>query len=221
VIGGQVRGAKEGGYQIGAILGNHRSMGAPPPTIRLATERDQDAITALLDAAAAWLRTKGTDQWAKPWRTEEDRRERIARDLRAGKTWIMEDGDVAVATFTADRQHDNQEIPVWPERSRDEPAVYVCRLTVHRGYAGAGIGGELLNWIGLTARRSFGARWIRVDVWTTNAGLRSYYQDRGFEFYAESVDPGYPSGALFQKPTEGLKLTEPPLFLVAEPGQHG
>lgn len=196
-------------------------MGDPPPTIRLATERDQKAITDLLDAAAAWLRTKGTDQWATPWRNEADRRARISRGLRASKTWIMEDDGVPIATFTADRQHDHPEIPVWPERSRGESAVYVCRLTVHRDYAGAGLGAELLNWIGLTARRRYGAQWIRVDVRTTNTALRAYYQDQGFEFYADSADPSYPSGALFQKPTKGIELTEPPLFHVAEPGEPG
>lgn len=221
MIGQPARGAKGCRYQISPILGNDRSMGAPPPTARLATDRDQDAVTTLLDSAAAWLRAKGTDQWAKPWRTEEDRRERIARDLRAGKTWIVADGDIPVATFTADRHHDHQEIPVWPERSQREPAVYVCRLTVHRSYAGAGLGAELLNWIGLTAQRRYGAKWIRVDVWTSNDKLRTWYQDHGFEFYADSAVPDYPSGALFQKPTGGIKLTEPPLFHVAEPGEPG
>jgi ribosomal protein S18 acetylase RimI-like enzyme len=196
-------------------------MGEPPPTVRLATKSDQDAVTTLLDAAAAWLRSKGTDQWAKPWRTEEDRRDRISRDLLAGKTWLMEDGELPVATFTASRQHDHQEVPVWPEQSRQEPAVYVCRLTVHRDYGGAGLGAELLNWIGLTARRRYGARWIRVDVWTSNTQLRAYYQDRGFEFYADSAVADYPSGALFQKPTEGIKLTEPPLFHRAGRGEPG
>ena len=82
-IGGPARDAEDGGYQIVPLLGNHRGMGEPPLTVRLATERDQAAIIALLDAAATWLRTQSTNQWAKPWRTEEDRRTRISRDLLA------------------------------------------------------------------------------------------------------------------------------------------
>jgi len=196
-------------------------MGQPPPTVRLATERDQDAITELLDAAATWLRDKETDQWAKPWRTEEDRRARISRDVQAGKTWIVLDGAVPVATFTADREHNHQEIPVWPAWTRQEPAVYVCRLTVHRSHAGRGLGAALLDWIGVQARRRYGAEWIRVDVWTTNHELRAYYQRTGFRFCADSDDPGYPSGALFQKPTDGIELDEPALFHVEEPGEPG
>jgi GNAT superfamily N-acetyltransferase len=196
-------------------------MGEPPPTVRLATERDQTAIIALLDEAAAWLRTKDTDQWARPWRTEEDRRARISRDLRAGKTWIVYDGDAPVATFTAGHEHNHQEIPVWPECARHQPAVYVCRLTVHRSHAGRGLGAALLDWIGMQARQRYGAKWIRVDVWTTNDDLRAYYLRQGFQLYADSADPGYPSGALFQKPTDGIEPDGPALFHVEEPGRAG
>jgi ribosomal protein S18 acetylase RimI-like enzyme len=203
----------------GTELSKHRGMSAPPLTLRLATKRDMGVIIHLLDEAAAWLRTKDTDQWAKPWRTEEDRRARISRDLRAGKTWIVHDGPTLVATFTADRGHNHQEIPVWPEWARQQLAVYVCRLSVHRSYAGHGLGAALLGWIGLQARQRYGAEWIRVDVWTTNDGLRSYYQRLGFQFCADSDDPGYPSGALFQKSTDYIELSEPALFHAEESGE--
>jgi GNAT superfamily N-acetyltransferase len=196
-------------------------MGDPPPTVRLATERDEVAVITLLDEAIAWLRTKDTDQWAKPWRTEEDRRARISRDLQAGKTWIVLNGDSPIATFTADRQHNHPEIPVWPAWTREQPAVYVCRLTVRRSHAGHGLGAALLEWIGLQARQGYGAEWIRVDVWTSNDELRGYYQRTGFEHYADSEDPEYPSGALFQKPTDGIELDEPALFHAEEPAELG
>jgi hypothetical protein len=54
-------------------------------------EDDHDAIVGLIDAAASWLRAKDTDQWAQPWRSEEDRSNRIRRDLTAGKTWLLRD----------------------------------------------------------------------------------------------------------------------------------
>ncbi len=196
-------------------------MAEAPLTVRLATERDQEAIISLLDEAAAWLRTQETDQWARPWRNEQDRRNRIRRDLRAGKTWILEDGHWPVATFTADREHNHQEMPVWPERSRGDQAVYVCRLTVRQSHAGQKLGAELLNWIGLSFRERYGTEWIRVNVWTTNHELQDYYKDQGFEFHAESQDPSYPSGALFQKATAGIELAVPALFQVPGPGEAG
>ncbi len=97
----------------------------------------------------------------------------------------------------------------------------MCRLTVDRSHSGHGFGAALLDWIGLAARRRYGAEWIRVDVWSTNDKLRRYYERQGFEFYDDSVDPSYPSGALFQKPTGAIEPAEPALFRVEGPGELG
>jgi len=104
---------------------------------------------------------------------------------------------------------------VWPEENGREPAVYVRRITVRRNreYAGRGLGGQLLDWAGLRANRDYGARWIRVDVWTTNLGLHDYYRRQGFQFSGLCPIPGYPSAALFQKPVNEIKFPEAPLFL--------
>ena len=63
-------------------------MEAPLPSLRRATESDWDIIIQLIDGAAEWLQTKNTDQWRQPWPSAEDRKHRILRDLRAGRTWI-------------------------------------------------------------------------------------------------------------------------------------
>lgn len=163
-----------------------------------AGEQDHDDIIGLIDAAADWLRrTKDTDQWAQPWRNEEDRSNRILRDLRAGRTWMLRHGRSAIGTITADPE----DYPVWPPQRQREPAVYVRRLVVSRAYAGLRLGADLLDWAGLTGRRRYGAQWIRVDVWRTNKELHAYYERQGFVFYGMSHDPDYPSGALFQKAT--------------------
>ncbi|MFI5064595.1 MAG: GNAT family N-acetyltransferase [Streptosporangiales bacterium] len=194
-------------------------MAEPPLTLRPATERDRDAIIYLLDEAPAWLRSMNTDQWAKPWRTEDDRRERVTRDLRAGKTWIVEDTSMPVATFTADREHNHQEIPVWPRWAQRERAVYVCRLAVRHSYSGRQLGAALLDWIALTARERDGARYIRVDVWSTNRQLQSYYERLGFKLHSHSRFADYPSGALYQKPTRDIVPQHPPMFRVLDAGE--
>jgi ribosomal protein S18 acetylase RimI-like enzyme len=191
-------------------------MGEHPLILRPATLRDQGSIIRLIDEAAAWLRTKETDQWAKPWRNEEDRRERITRDLQAGKTWILLDDEAPVATLTADMHHDHQEMAVWPPRTRQDIAVYVCRLVVSRNYARKHLGAALLDWAGLSAREQEGAQWIRVDVWTSNFELHAYYRRQGFQLYDYSEDDEYPSGALFQKPTEFIHPGEHPMFRVQD-----
>jgi GNAT superfamily N-acetyltransferase len=179
-------------------------MGESSLTLRRATEHDQNLIVGLIDGAAEWLRTKNTDQWAQPWPSLDDRSHRILRDLRAGRTWIAWDDGSPIATITADSQ-DNS---IWPQHARRDQAVYVCRLVVSRTHAGRGIGAELLDWAGMRGLRHHDARWIRVDVWTTNRALHAYYQQQGFEFYGfcEQAD-NYPSAALFQKSTAIIRPT--------------
>jgi ribosomal protein S18 acetylase RimI-like enzyme len=66
----------------------------------------------------------------------------------------------------------------------------------------------LLNWAANRAVRSYGARWVRVDVWTTNKELHDYYQRQGFTLVRIRNDLEYPSGALFQRPTTELPAVE-------------
>lgn len=195
-------------YQNPPFWAEHEDMGELSPTLQCATERDHDVIVRLIDAAAEWLRTKNTDQWAQPWPSVEDRNHRIRRDLRSGKTWIAWDGGAPAATITAD----STDSPIWPVETLRDRAVYVCRLVVSRGHAGLGLGAALLDWAGLRAMQLHGARWVRVDVWTTNKALHGYYRRQGFEFCGLSKEiDHYPSAALFQKATDNIKQAGRPL----------
>jgi ribosomal protein S18 acetylase RimI-like enzyme len=186
-------------------------MGESPFALCRAHEDDHDAIIGLIDAAAEWLRTKNTDQWAQPWPSGEDRSHRILRDLIAAKTWIAWQGGTPAATITADRAVN----PIWPAETQRDPAVYVCRLVINRVFARQGLGAALLDWAGLAAQRCYGARWIRVDVWTTNTALHAYYKQLGFRFCGFSERfASYPSAALFQKETSGIQPPGQALFRI-------
>jgi hypothetical protein len=93
--------------------------------------------------------------------------------------------------------------------------VYIRRLVVSRDrqYAGLGLGAQLLDWAGLRASLEYSARWVRVDVWTTNTKLHDYYRHQGFGFcgFCEWI-ADYPSAALFQKPIDEINPIENPLF---------
>lgn len=162
-----------------------------------ATGDHLDAIIGLVEEAAAWLRGKDTDQWAQPWPSREARDWRIRTDLSAGKTWIAWHASGPAATITAERAPDQKLRADWDA----QPATYVRRLVVSRRFAGRGLGSELLNWAGRRAARRYGARWIRIDVWTTNNALHKYYEDQGFTRAGFCSDPDYPSGVLLQKAT--------------------
>lgn len=169
-----------------------------PIMLRRATADDLEVAIRLIEEAADWLRGIGTDQWSRPWPNRADRDSRILASLRQGKTWIGWDHDVPAATITADPQAD----PYWPDDLRRDPAVYVHRLVVGGPYKGVGLGAELLDWAGRTARRDHNAQWVRVNAWTTNLRLHAYYRRQGFVPCGLHPDDGYPSAARFQKPTK-------------------
>jgi GNAT superfamily N-acetyltransferase len=181
----------------------------PLLVLRRAGAADFEAVRSLLKEASRWLGTKNTDQWTVPWPDENGRNANIKRAIRAGRTWIVLDGDGRpAATLTTSPNHHG----IWPEKNGREPAVYVRRITVSRRYSGLGLGSQLLDWAGLRANLDYGARWVRVDVWTTNIELHDYYRDRGFRYCGLCDISGYPSAALFQKPVDEIKPPDAPLF---------
>ncbi|WP_020579870.1 GNAT family N-acetyltransferase [Actinopolymorpha alba] len=161
--------------------------------------------------ASEWLAEIGIDQWRQPWPTHEAMAERCAASIRAGETWMVRDDEGATAaTVTLDTYADPQ---LWTTRERAEPAMYVHRLIVRRGWAG--LGTRILNWASAKAARQ-GNDWIRIDVRTDNTPLHDYYQRNGFQ-HVRTLHSDYPSGALFQRPT---KLAAPKRSApLAEPTQ--
>jgi hypothetical protein len=195
----------------------------PPMLIEQAKTKHLDTVVDLVDEARTWLRDyKETDQWAEPWPTRKERDARILKGLQNGKTWIVWDGNTAAATVTIATAYNPA---VWsePECTCDltERAVYVHRLITARKYAGCGLGEEPTDWAGLRGRRKNRARWIRIDVWSSNTALHEYYTKRGFHPCGACIDPAYPSGALFQKSVSAIRKRGFPLFAEASelPGQ--
>lgn len=184
-------------------------MGQLRLVLRRAGAEDFAAVHSLLTEASRWLQEKkSTDQWAAPWPDANGRNERIAGAIGAGRTWIAWDGARAAATLTTS-PNDHE---IWPEARAREPAVYVRRIVVSRDFSGRGLGAQLLDWAGLRASRAYGALWVRVDVWTTNAELHEYYRTQGFGYCGLSPITGYPSAALFQKRIAEIGPPRIPLF---------
>jgi GNAT superfamily N-acetyltransferase len=174
--------------------------------LRRATAGDLNEVRWLVHQAADWLtESKGTDQWARPWPSREARDRRLLAGLRHGRTWIVWDGHVPAATVTITTRPNTA---VWSQPADgcnlSERAVYAHRLVTARNYAGRGLGAELIDWAGMRGWRLYGARWIRIDVWTSNTALHNYYEARGFKRCGRCADPEYPSGALFQKPVAAI-----------------
>ena len=175
--------------------------------LRLANEDDLDGAENLTASVCAWLRSKGTDQWQRPGPDDDGRVTRVRAALAAGKTWVLVDGRTRIAMITVDWQAVTPGLPVlWNEDERAEPAAYDHRMAVLRdpAYAGHGLGVRLLDWTGRLAAEAYGARYVRLDAWTSNSGLHRYYKDIGFDMKRtyEEEEINCPSGAMFEKPLD-------------------
>lgn len=162
-----------------------------------ATAVDVSLLLEIRRESVDWLSTRNTDQWASDFPDEETMLVGFAADTMNGHAWLIDDDDaVTVATVTLDAA---AQPAIWTPEEATEPARYVHRLTVRRVAAGQGLGSELLDWCGNRAYEE-GARWLRLDAWTTNHALHDYYRSQGFEHLRTVERADYPSGALFQRP---------------------
>jgi GNAT superfamily N-acetyltransferase len=172
--------------------------------IRLARPDELEDVLGLIDHAAGWLRTaKNTKQWATPWPSVDDREKRVYEALLDQETWLLFDRHLPIGTVSIKligQEH------LWTAEEREIEAVYLHRLVIDRGYAGIGLGAELIDWAGRKgASQQKNAELIRIDVWTDNDELHDYYRGQGFQDVAVRQTPDRtPSGALFQRP---LSLT--------------
>ncbi|MEU2559401.1 GNAT family N-acetyltransferase [Streptomyces longispororuber] len=136
-----------------------------------AQEQDLPKLLAFRREAAAWLSRLGSDQWQRPYPAD-----KLLATIEAGAVFMLRDGHVTAGTITLTPE---AEAGLWSEEELSEPSMFVTKLTVAREYAGQNLGGRLLDWAGDRAFRA-GARWLRLDAWTTNERLQRYYLAQGF-----------------------------------------
>ena len=187
-------------------------------SIRCAVRRDQPAVLELIDEAKLWLPSKYADQWSKDWADQKGRKrsERVQASLAQGTTWIVtvthEKQIYAVATVTIEPKAN----PLVWDRPGDlhDSAVYLSRLVVARRFAGQRIGAAMLNWACDHARHRYRAELVRIDVWTRNFALHSYYRAQGFRWQEHCRDTSYPSRARFQRSTSRHVRRTPRLLTV-------
>ncbi|WP_432025230.1 GNAT family N-acetyltransferase [Streptomyces sp. 1222.5] len=129
-------------------------------------------LLAFREEAAAWLSRLGTDQWQRPYPAD-----KLLATIDAGVVFMVRDGATTAATITLTPEAEDG---LWTEAELQEPSLFINKLTVARTHAGQDVGGRLLDWAGDRACRA-GAKWLRLDAWTTNTALQEYYLRQGFE----------------------------------------
>lgn len=137
-----------------------------PPALEI---RPADAgclgeVLAILDGAAAWLRSRAVVQWPDQFDADD-----VLTTILQGDTWVVRLQGAAVGTITVNRSD-----ALW---EAGEDAGYVHRLAVLRSAPGLGL--RLLDWAAEVVRLR-GGRFLRLDCVATNPRLRAYYEAAGF-----------------------------------------
>lgn len=146
----------------------------PEPVV--ATESCVSDVLTVLDTTAAWLRTRGIDQW--PERFSADW---LVDAIDRGETWLVRLHDEPVATETLSWSD-----PLWPD---DATAGYVHRLAETRH--GARMGDGLMNWADQVAGAHRRDR-LRLDCVSWNGSLRLYCHRGGFAHRGDAEVRGAP-----------------------------
>jgi GNAT superfamily N-acetyltransferase len=199
------------GHTLGSKLlhAQHLAAIGAPLYMRRARREDFETIKQMIEDAKGRLRELGTDQWSADWPDKYGRRriDRVMSSVKEGKTWLAEfrsreaslPGMIAAATGTVEEIGSTT---VWTEAELSAyRAVYLGRLVVAQGLAGFHIGAAITDWVGRRGAKRYNARKIRIDVWTDNKALHSYYEKRGFEGSGLVADPDYPARQRYERDT--------------------
>lgn len=163
--------------------------------MRQARPDDLDTIVRWRGEAAGWIAERGGDQWSSAGLDDRAFRDRVAESIAAGETWIATDDDIGpVGTIAIDSQSD----PGLWSRGELATAVIIHRMIVPRHAAGLGVGEQLIAQAERVAEQR-GRAFIRLDAWTTNGDLHSYYQRAGFRHVRTVAGHSTPSAALFER----------------------
>jgi GNAT superfamily N-acetyltransferase len=134
--------------------------------ITLAVPADLDNVLDILNESARWLTSRGINQWIDGFP-----RELIAGDISRGEVYVARRDRRAVGTFTLQWSDEM----FWP--GADDEAGYIHRIAVRREARGLGV--ELLKFAE-RATAATGRKLLRLDCFSENDALCSYYERAGF-----------------------------------------
>jgi hypothetical protein len=178
--------------------------------VKEAELEDFPIISGMVDEAKEWLKTKDTDQWSTDWLDKDgrNRNDRMKVSIKEGKTrlaWASHGRlriPVATVTIEEDAKRDLWRNNRYAAKGR---AAYLSRLVTARGFSGLRIGSAMIDWACIYASHTFGADWLRIDVWTDNNALHDYYKNEEFQPCGLCRDVTYPSRQLFQRSTSKVR----------------
>jgi GNAT superfamily N-acetyltransferase len=139
-------------------------------TLTPAQPHDLPRVLAILEDAAAWLQSRGIDQW-RPGHFDPAT---LLTSIHQQELHLAQLNGHDAATLTLQWSDPT----FWPPENHDT-AAYLHKLAVHRSFAGQGLGQRLIDWAS-TEAAARGKKLLRLDCLATNPGLCHYYESLGF-----------------------------------------
>ena len=163
-------------------------------TVRQATSDDVPAIVELRRERAAWLSSRGSDQWSDAGLDEATFTQRVSASVEGARVWVaVAEGEV-IGTIAIDH-HANPGL--WTDTELNT-SVMAHRMIVRTDMAGLGVGEILLQKADDVAKAE-GRAWVRLDAWTNNEKLHRLYEGYGFRHVRTVPDYHTSSAALFER----------------------
>jgi ribosomal protein S18 acetylase RimI-like enzyme len=141
---------------------------------------DLDNIYDLFDASIHYQESKGVNVWRNYDRPS------IENDIRTGNHYkVIADKSICLVFSVC-----YSDKIIWREMEVGD-SIYLHRIVVNPRFKGARLFGRVHEWaIHEVAQR--GLRFVRMDTWSDNQGIISYYKSFGFREVANIVTPDTP-----------------------------
>ena len=142
-------------------------------TIRLATEQDLPRIQELIDQGRQKMREIGnTDQWTNGYPQPEV----LLGDIRAGNSYLLFEGDVAIATYAFVKGPDVTYARIYEGQWLDDGEEY---YVIHRMASAPGVHGVVSDVLDDCFRRTSN---IRIDTHRHNTAMQGALKKCGFQY---------------------------------------
>ncbi|MFC5530029.1 GNAT family N-acetyltransferase [Cohnella yongneupensis] len=149
----------------------------------LAQPEDASRIMELFRITAEWLKSKGSTQWADLLVGID--RHNTAAAITRGEVILFKQEDRPAAVVIFMPRPSEWDLNLWGDRAFDERAVYLHRLSVHRDFAGIGLGQQIMKWIDTGIAFPPDKTCIRLDCIANNPTLNAFYRKAEYAYIGD------------------------------------
>ena len=142
--------------------------------IRLSQINEIDAIFELYDAATAFQKQVGTNNW------KGFERSLVEEEMAQQRHFVIWDENKISATFVIAFS----DPIIWKEEDK-KPSIYIHRIATHPDFRGRNYVQKIVNWTTECAKK-MNKKYVRLDTTSGNEPLNKYYIKCGFTYKGNS-----------------------------------